>query len=319
MSGEIIPADEAGIARAVRVLRDGGLVGFPTETVYGLGADASNPEAVRRIFDAKGRPADHPLIVHLAAPSQVVEWARDVPPDAAALAEAFWPGPLTLILPRASCVSDLVTGGQDTVGLRVPSHPVAHRLLQAFGGGLAGPSANRFGRISPTTAEHVRDDLGERVDLILDGGPSQVGIESTIVDVTGGAPRVLRPGMITAARIEAVLRRGLATDQAGAPRVSGSLASHYAPRTPTVLVPGDRLVETVTPTDAVLAHHLKPFSIDACLWIDLPDDPVIYARDLYACLRRLDVSGCARILIEDVPAAGDWIAIRDRLNRAARR
>lgn len=318
MSGEIVPADEAGIARAVRVLRAGGLVGFPTETVYGLGADASNPEAVRRIFEAKGRPADHPVIVHLAAPSQVVEWARDVPPDAAALADAFWPGPMTLILPRAARVSDLVTGGQDTVGLRVPSHPVAHRLLQAFGGGIAGPSANRFGRISPTTAEHVRDDLGDRVDLILDGGPSQVGIESTIVDVTGEAPRVLRPGMISAARIEAILSRGLQTDHAGVPRVSGSLASHYAPRTPTFLVPGDALVQTATATDGVLARRTKPFSIDVCLWADLPADPAIYARDLYASLRRLDASGCIRILIEDVPAEGDWVAIRDRLVRAAR-
>lgn len=318
MTGVVVPADEEGIARAVRILRNGGLVGFPTETVYGLGADAANPEAVRRIFEAKGRPADHPVIVHLARAAQVIEWARDVPPDAVVLANAFWPGPMTLVLPRASHVSDLVTGGQDTVGVRVPSHPVAQRLLAAFGGGIAGPSANRFGRISPTTASHVREDLGDRVDLILDGGTSDVGIESTIVDLTGDIPRVLRPGMISVAQIETVLRRALGTAGAGAPRVSGSLASHYAPRTPTFLIRTDDLLATATAADAVLAWRTKPFSHHVGLWLGSPGNAAGYARDLYANLRRLDASGCARILIEDVPAEGDWAAIRDRLERAAR-
>ncbi|MFO1320855.1 MAG: L-threonylcarbamoyladenylate synthase [Burkholderiales bacterium] len=318
MTGSVIPADDEGIALAVRLLRDGGLVGFPTETVYGLGADAANPAAVRRIFEAKGRPADHPVIVHVAEVRQLPDWARDVPPDAAALAEAFWPGPMTLILPRATHVSDLVTGGQDSVGLRIPSHPVALRLLAAFGGGVAGPSANRFGRISPTTAAHVREDLGERVDLILDGGPCRVGIESTIIDVTGARPRILRPGMISTARIEAVLRRSLDSGSTGAPRVSGSLASHYAPRTPTVLVPPERLSSEVTAVDAVLARPGKLSAVTAGLGIDSSDDPAIYARDLYAHLRTLDASGCPRILIEDVPAEGEWAAIRDRLVRAAR-
>ncbi|WP_442770390.1 L-threonylcarbamoyladenylate synthase, partial [Zoogloea ramigera] len=195
------------IQRAVQLLRQGELVALPTETVYGLGADALNPDAVAKIFAAKGRPSDHPLIVHLADASQIMTWAREVPKDAIALARAFWPGPLTLILKRDESVPDLVTGGQDTVGLRVPNHPVALELLRAFGSGVAAPSANRFGRISPTTAEHVRQELGERVALILDGGACAVGLESTIVDLSRGVPVILRPGAIGADDIARVLGR----------------------------------------------------------------------------------------------------------------
>ncbi|HEX7022744.1 MAG TPA: L-threonylcarbamoyladenylate synthase, partial [Trueperaceae bacterium] len=224
------------IHAAADILRAGGLVAFPTETVYGLGADAANPEALAKVFAVKGRPTDHPLIVHLASPEQLDEWAEPVPELALRLVDAFWPGPLTLILRRAPGVLDAVTGGQDTVGLRVPRHPVARELLRAFGGGVAAPSANRFGRISPTTAAHVRADLGERVDAILDGGPSEVGLESTILDLSSREPRILRPGGITAGQLAKVLGQAPAVGGVGAPRVSGSLASHYAPRTPSVVV-----------------------------------------------------------------------------------
>ncbi|MEO8003262.1 MAG: L-threonylcarbamoyladenylate synthase, partial [Betaproteobacteria bacterium] len=224
------------IEQAVQILRKGGLVAFPTETVYGLGADASNPAAVRKIFAAKGRPADHPVIVHIADTSELKHWALEVPRSAWVLAEKFWPGPLTMVFKRASHVSDLVTGGQDTVGVRVPSHPVAQQLLRAFNGGIAGPSANRFGRLSPTTAAHVREELGAAVDLVLDGGPCEVGIESTIVDVTRATPAVLRPGRITALQIEEALATAVGDTAPGRPRVSGSLDSHYAPQLPLTLV-----------------------------------------------------------------------------------
>src|SRR5687767_7136564 len=198
------------IAKAIEILRAGGLVGFPTETVYGLGADASNPEAVKKIYIAKGRPRNHPLIVHLAAFDAVPGWASEVPDAAKRLAARYWPGPLTLILKRAANVSALVTGGQDTVALRVPSHPVAQALLKAFGGGIAAPSANRYGRVSATTAEHVTSEFGAEIDFVVDGGACEVGIESTIVDVSGARPALLRPGSITALELEAVLGGPLA-------------------------------------------------------------------------------------------------------------
>ena len=308
------------IARAVAILRGGGLVAFPTETVYGLGADAANPDAVRRIFVAKGRPADHPVIVHVADAGQLGAWAREIPDDARRLAAAFWPGPLTLILKRAPAVSDLVTGGQDTVGVRIPSHPVAQSLLRAFGGGIAAPSANRFGRISPTTAEDVRAELGERVDLVLDGGASEVGIESAIVDVSGDAPTLLRPGMIGVAQIEAVLGRPVAAASTSSPRASGMLEAHYAPATPLVLIDRralDRLPRNPGDRVAVLARHAAPAEMEAA-WVEAPADPRGYAHDLYRNLRALDVGGYSRILIEAVPDAPEWAAVRDRLTRAAR-
>jgi L-threonylcarbamoyladenylate synthase len=234
------PVDPAAISRAVGVLWKGGLVAVPTETVYGLAADAENEAAVRSLFAAKGRPADHPVIVHVANARAIDDWARDVPPAARELASSFWPGPLTLVLKRSPRALDVVTGGQDTVGLRCPAHPWAHALLQAFGGALAAPSANSFGRISPTTAAHVRADLGEkpagRVDLILDGGPCPVGIESTIVDLSGPVPTLLRPGSITREAIEQVLGTSLAEAGLDAPRASGRLEKHYAPRTRLELV-----------------------------------------------------------------------------------
>ena len=224
------------LKRAVEILRQGGVVALPTETVYGLAANAEDELAVRRVFAIKGRPATHPLIVHLAGAEALPDWARHIPKEARRLADAFWPGPLTLVLPRTSRATDAVTGGQDTVALRVPSHPVALAVLRELGGGLAAPSANRFGRVSPTTAEHVRVDLGDDVDLILDGGPCTVGVESTIVDLSSGAPAILRPGGLAAEELERVLGRPVPVRTSSTVRVSGSLASHYAPRVGVVLV-----------------------------------------------------------------------------------
>ena len=306
------------VRRAAEILRAGGLVAFPTETVYGLGADASNSAAVARLYAAKGRPAAHPVIVHFADAAGAFAWAREVPPAAHALAARFWPGPLTMILKRAPHVGDDVTGGQDTVGLRVPSHPVAQALLRAFGGGVAAPSANLFGRVSPTRAAHVREDLGAAVDLVLEGGPSEVGIESTIVDLSGITPALLRPGHVRAADIEAVLGRPLGARGSDAPRHSGGLERHYAPRTPTRLVPGHALDAEILRLGgraAVMAFS-RPDE-RAARWVRMPRDPVAYAQRLYDALRELDGWGCAAILIEAPPDAGDWAAVLDRLRRAA--
>jgi len=312
------------IARAAERLRAGELVAFPTETVYGLGADAGDPAAVRRIFTAKGRPADHPVIVHLYDTARIGEWARAVPEPARALAAAFWPGPLTLILPRAARVPDIVTGGQDSVGLRVPSHPVARALLEAFGGGIAAPSANRFGRISPTTARHVADDLGAAVAMILDGGACAVGIESTIVSCVGDEPALLRPGAITVPELARVLGKPPGAPDAAAPRASGTLAAHYAPRTPATLVAPEVLhAEIVQLADrdeavAVLARTVaRPLDF-AGVWIHAPAGAGAYAHDLYANLRALDAANADAILIEAAPKGDAWAAVRDRLSRATR-
>jgi L-threonylcarbamoyladenylate synthase len=315
-------ASDPDIAAAAARLRAGGLVAFPTETVYGLGADALNPDAVRRVFTAKGRPADHPLIVHLPDASRLPDWARDIPREAIALAEAFWPGPLTLILKREADVPDEVTGGQDTVGLRVPAHPVALQLLRAFGGGVAAPSANRFGRISPTTAMHVRDEFGDEV-TVLDGGACEVGIESTILDLSGGTPHILRPGAISTAQIEAVIGRPLAGGvPANMPRASGTLAAHYAPRTPMRKIAGPRLRDFLNAFRhsgrccAVIAHTQPPLADCPHHWTMLPAEPAGYARGLYAALREADASGGAMIVIEATPEDAAWSAVNDRLTRA---
>ncbi len=317
----------AQIARAVELLRAGELVAIPTETVYGLGADASNPAAVAKIFAAKGRPADHPLIVHLPAADHLERWAREIPAAAQKLAAAFWPGPLTLILKRQPTVPDAVTGGQDTVGLRVPNHPLALELLRAFDGGIAAPSANRFGRISPTTADHVREELGDRVALILDGGPCRIGIESTVIDVTRGAPVVLRPGSITAADIEQAANLGTVRSEPfsggkGTPRVSGSLEAHYAPHTPMRLVesaelPG-KIAQALDSGRRIAVLAFQP--ITKCAGVEslnASTDPVRYAHDLYARLRELDHLNADLILVESVPELPAWLAVRDRLGRAA--
>ena len=309
------------IEHAAEILRNGGLVAFPTETVYGLGADAANAAAVRKIFAAKGRPADHPLIVHVANASDLKRWAAQVPRSAWLLAEQFWPGPLTLVLKRAANVSDIITGGQDSVALRVPSHPVARQLLKSFGSAIAAPSANRFGHISPTTAQHVREELGDAPDLVLDGGPCEVGIESTIVDLTREPPAILRPGRISAQQIRDALNVDTADPGTGRPRVSGSLVSHYAPTLPLKIVPADEIEAYVRARPesaaAVLSRRGRPQNSKVTLWQVAPDTPDEYARLLYATLRRLDVSGCALIVVEGLPELPDWIAVRDRLGRAA--
>jgi L-threonylcarbamoyladenylate synthase len=311
------------IAQAAEVLRSGGLVAFPTETVYGLGGDASNVDAVKRIYTAKGRPRNHPLIVHLARVEQVSQWAQSFTPAAQLLAERYWPGPLTLIVKRAPHVNDLVTGGQDTVALRVPSHPVAHALLEAFGGGVAAPSANRYGRVSATTAEHVRAEFGNTIACVLDGGATDVGIESTIVDVSGDAPALLRPGHITARDLEATLGHALATPGAASPRAPGTLAKHYAPQTPLMVMEADLVLELASSMArqgqkvAVLARSALQPVLSGLTWVAAPRDAAGYAHDLYANLRALDVAGCNAILVEQPPLEAEWAAVLDRLMRAA--
>jgi L-threonylcarbamoyladenylate synthase len=305
------------------------LVAFPTETVYGLGADASNPAAVAKIFAAKGRPQDHPVIVHLGGIELLPLWAGEIPAAARKLAAAFWPGPLTLILKRAAGASDSVTGGQDTVGVRIPGHPVALELLRAFAGeeggrvfsGVAAPSANRFGRISPTTAAHVRAELGAAVDCVLDGGACGVGIESTIVDLSRGRAVLLRPGEITPAQIAAVLGAEVDLPDAAAPRVSGALASHYAPRTPLYLVAAAELPARLAGLRgkrlAVLARAAAPPGLKDVSWQTAPRAAAGYAHELYASLRRLDDLSCDAILVEAPPSAPEWQGVNDRLRRAS--
>ena len=317
-------AQSADVSQAAALLRAGELVAFPTETVYGLGADASNPLAIAKIFAAKGRPADHPLIVHLPDSSHLERWAVDIPEAAGKLAAAFWPGPLTLILKRHPTVLDAVTGGQDTVGLRVPNHPLALQLLSEFDGGVAAPSANRFGRVSPTTAAHVREELGNSVALIIDGGPCTVGIESTILDLSGSLPRILRPGILDATSIGAVLGNSPEFGgQQDAPRVSGSLEAHYAPRTPLRLLAAADLATTARDALAagrrIAALTARPlaFSHDNLVWHPASSEPAQFAHELYATLRVLDALGCDVILIEAPPADEGWRAVADRLRRAA--
>jgi len=313
---------ELSIADAAAALAAGKVVAFPTETVYGLGADATNPVATARIFSLKGRPADHPLIVHIADPATLGEWTRDVPVNARTLAARFWPGPLTLILARSVRVPNAVTGGQDTVGIRCPSHPVAQALLREFArvgsGAVAAPSANRFGHVSPTTAQHVRDEFGAQLPVI-DGGACEVGLESTIVDLSRGAPVLLRPGGISREAIEAALGERLRERDAQSPRASGTLAAHYAPRTALALVESSELLEELDlPANlAVLALREPQGDIRVTSWITASSDPGRYGHDLYANLRTLDASGAKRIVVEAPPRLPAWEAVNDRLERAA--
>ncbi|THD11995.1 L-threonylcarbamoyladenylate synthase [Metallibacterium scheffleri] len=304
------------VPRAVAALRRGEVIGLPTETVYGLAADAGNAQAVARVFALKQRPADHPLIVHLGSVAQLDAWARAVPEAARVLVARYWPGPLTLVLPRAARVLDAVTGGQDTVALRMPAHPLARAVLDAFGGALAAPSANRFGRISPTRPEHVRAEFGAAVPCVLDGGACAVGIESTILDLSRATPRILRPGAITRAMLEAALGVTVAAGaDAAAPRVSGSLPAHYAPRTPLRLLPRAELLAQVgAPGVLVLGHG---FALPPQAGLRLPTTAAGYAQALYAALRELDARGARVILVEQVPDAPEWAGVRDRLARAA--
>lgn len=330
---EIVPGQSVeAIDRAVALLNAGQLIGLPTETVYGLAADADNADAVTKIFAAKGRPSDHPLIVHLGANDLLTHYAREIPDAAWALAEAFWPGPLTLILKKAPGLAMVVTGGQDTVGIRMPGHPVALALLRALaesrrqagkqGGGIAAPSANRFGRISPTAAQHVADELGNAVPLILDGGDCQVGIESTIVDLSRSAPVVLRPGAVTVDQLSLVLGEPVSVrsvETHDAPRVSGSLASHYAPLTPLQVIDAAAIKQALQePRVAAIVRDDAGLQQQANVVV-LPNSPAAYARDFYRILRELDAGDYQRILVQALPKTAAWVAMQDRLGRAAHR
>jgi L-threonylcarbamoyladenylate synthase len=328
--------DSAAIELAAQRLAAGTLVGMPTETVYGLAANADNPQAVRRIFEAKGRPSDHPLIVHLAHDGAAQTWragvhhyARDVPAFAQALMQAFWPGPLTLILPRRAGVAESAAGGQDSVGLRCPAHPVAQALLVAAAAkgvhGVAAPSANRFGRVSPTTAAHVIEEFKALPDdelLVLDGGACPVGIESTIVDATRGHPVLMRPGHITPEQLEAVCGEPVHARDAAAPRASGTLASHYAPTARVRLLDAAALQAALDGRDALA----PPLAVWARSALRLPagvqqrsmsHDAAVAAQALFATLRELDASGVPEIWVEAPPPGQTWDGVRDRLQRAA--
>jgi len=296
------------IDRAVRALREGQLVAFPTETVYGLGADARNPSAVARVFAVKGRPADHPLIVHIADAGELSQWAAEVPAAARVLAAACWPGPLTLLLRKAAEVPSATTGGLDSVGLRVPAHPLALELLRNFGGGIAAPSANRFGRVSPTSAAHVQADLGDDVDVLLDGGPCAIGVESTILDLTGDVPTLLRPGGVTVERIEQLLGSAVSRAPARHVRAPGMLASHYAPRARVELVPH----ELLTARALELSRSGKRVAV---LELGTSDD--VAAQRLYGALREADEQNADVVLAAPPLARGLGEALADRLAKAA--
>jgi L-threonylcarbamoyladenylate synthase len=327
MKTEVLRVDPSNpepepIARAASVLRAGGLVAFPTETVYGLGANALDPAAVERIFAAKGRPANNPLIVHVAEAAQVSRLATAWPEPAARLAEAFWPGPLTLVLPKTAVVPDIVTAGGPTVAVRLPAHPVALALLRACDLPLAAPSANPSNRLSPTRAVHVLEGLAGRIDLILDGGPTQVGLESTVLDLTCAPPRLLRPGGISPTQIEAIigplLRSGSQAPAEEVPRSPGQLARHSAPRTSLLCL--DSAEREQVAAWRAAGQRIAWLTFGPAQHPDdvpMPADPVAYAARLYATLHELDARSLARIVVELPPETDAWLAIRDRLRRAS--
>lgn len=311
------------LQQAVAALRAGEVVAFPTETVYGLGADASNPEAVKKIYQLKGRPSSHPLIVHIGDITQLPQWASDLSLAAINLASEFWPGPLTLVLKRDPALNTVVTGGQDTVAVRVPHHPVAQQLLKAFGGGIAAPSANRFGHVSPTRAEHVREEFGAEVGIVLDGAGCEIGLESTIVSCVGSVPQLLRPGAITLSQLQAVVPQVTAALDATTPRAPGMLERHYSPRTPLKLVATSdlqaaiRQITQAGETVAVLATFPTTELNEQIIWINGGTNPTLYARHLYGNIRVLDKLGASVILVEALPSSDQWVAVNDRLRRAA--
>lgn len=316
---------DEGVRCGARAIRAGRLVAFPTETVYGLGADATDPDAVRAIFEAKERPEGHPLIVHVDSEERAASLVRDWPAGAASLAEEFWPGPLTLILEKSAEIPDRVTGGLPTVGLRMPDHPVARELVTASDRPIAAPSANLHGRLSPTRAEHVVDGLGDAVDVVLDGGPTEVGIESTVLSLADDPPSILRPGMIDRAAIEAVIgavRVESGAEEEGTRPSPGMASSHYAPDAPLRLASSevlrDRLSEVSDRVGVVWCGAAPGGPVgDIEVRAVLPDRPAAYAADLYEVLHQLDRSGCRQIWVEEPPATEEWRAVRDRLRRAA--
>jgi len=320
----VTEADPGPLARAAEVLRRGGLVAFPTETVYGLGANALDAAAVGRIFAAKGRPAHNPVIVHVTGPEAARELVSDWPEAARRLAERFWPGPLTLVLPRRAVVPDLVTAGGPTVALRVPAHPVALGLLRACRLPVAAPSANRSTQLSPTRAEHVLSGMGDRIDLLLDGGPTSGGLESTVLDLTTDPPRLLRPGLVSPAELEAVVGPIARGAEPGQPaRSPGQMERHYAPRTPleTVPAPGLGRVRALAGEGRrvgwlTLGEAACPAGV---MCVALPADAAGYAAGLYDALHRLDAAGLERIIVDLPPRTDEWLAVHDRLRRAATR
>lgn len=315
------------IKQAAHFLREGKLVAFPTETVYGLGADAKNPMAVERIFLAKKRPHDHPLIIHMGHLNELEYWAKDISPFAFKLAQTFWPGPLSMILKKQPHVLDVVTGGQDTVGLRMPHHPIAQALLNEFGQGIAAPSANQFTHISPTTAKAVREELGDAVDLILDGGACEVGLESTIIDLSRETPVILRPGMITARAISDVLSTHVDVTDQETPRVRapGMHHTHYAPTTKTVILKTEQIndfLNHLQPSDLPMVfmrigHSIDEITREGVIIKEMPHHPTHYAHDLYHTLRSFDTGQYKQIVIEAVPHGIEWDAIRDRIYKAS--
>jgi L-threonylcarbamoyladenylate synthase len=322
------------IRKAAQFLDRGSLVSFPTETVYGLGADATNSSALTKLYAAKGRPEWHPVIVHLHSLSQIENWATKVPDSFFVLASEFWPGPLTMIVRRGKHVLDQVTGGQSTIGLRIPNHPIALDLLREFGRGIAAPSANKFGRISPTRAEDVLEEFGFDVALVLDGGPCEVGIESTIVDLTSETPRILRPGMILERDINAALCKLASPENVTCksktgeqdPKTvlaSGMLPVHYAPVTPLHMVSSDMLIDRIRQLGAEDSIAVIAFQSSHAEhsnnWIVVEKDPELYARSIYANLRRLDHARKILIIVEEPPATEDWSGVRDRLMRASKK
>ncbi len=316
------PVTPQTINQAAELLRQGRLVAFPTETVYGLGADASNPEAVGKIFAAKGRPDDHPLIVHLANVDQVNDWAENISDAVWQLANAFWPGPLTIILNKKPKVPLIVTGGQNTIALRIPANPVALQLLQAFGNGIAAPSANRFGHISPTQAIHVSEELGENVACILDGGPCTVGVESTILDLSDEFPNILRPGRITRSQLKAVLKTDIKLSTQTKIRAPGMMAVHYAPHTMSLLCQTETMIAMIDDLCAkgknigLLVFSQKLASLPCQHLLHLPEQSENYETALYSSLRELDKLNLDMILIEQPPDTETWAAVNDRLSKA---
>jgi L-threonylcarbamoyladenylate synthase len=316
--------DTAEITHAAAILRQGGLVAFPTETVYGLGADAGSPAAVRRLFRVKGRPPDHPVILHVASINHVSEWVAGMPGYAVSLAGECWPGPLTLVLARAARVPDEVTGGRGTVAIRVPAEPTAQALLREFGDAIAAPSANRFGRVSPTTAEDVRADLGAEVDFVLDGGPSRVGVESTIVDCSGDAPAILRLGGVSRERVEEIVGRAVPVLDRGEVRAPGTLLSHYAPSARVVVVEGDSDLDALVRAElaagarvGVIATKSSEGVGGGSVVLGVAADADVYARSLYRWLRDADAAGLDVVLAVTPAEVGIGAAVADRLRRAA--
>ncbi|MEN9912554.1 MAG: hypothetical protein RI956_998 [Pseudomonadota bacterium] len=319
----IIASTPHNISLAAAAIAAGKVIGLPTETVYGLAADARCPDAIAKVYRAKNRPSNHPLIVHLAPQADIALWARHIPDYAYQLMKAFWPGACTVVLPRTQYAGDFITGHQDTVALRCPSHPVAQQLLtvcyQFNIYGIAAPSANQFGRVSPTTARHVYDEFKHLDDelFILDGGACEIGIESTIIDCTQATPRILRYGLITAADITRITGLAVTNDMtnlSNKPRVSGSLTAHYAPKTPIRLCTVDK-IDALNPRVVLMGR--SPTTACAAHYHAMPDDAIHYAQQLYATLRHLDTMGYDEIIVESMPNTDEWAGVTDRLTRAA--